>query len=415
MDFFEHLQQRDDIPVIAHPFVKPVTSFKDRLLSRYTKLFATRIKPMRPLALINGTMAVYDLTQPPMDSAPFANVIRNGFDYVILRRKALPINMVLMLNAVCDMKCRHCSARNYIQSDRKPLSKEEVKDLVDQFVDLGGSSLIYCGGEPTIHPDLLELVDYVPKDESVISIFSNGSRLEEMADELKGAGLFGTLVSIDSPDPAKHDEYRGSPGAFARAISAVRKMRELDMLVGISSYMTRQDLAAGDWDRVMQLAVETDALQVFMFDTVPTGAIIDEQEMVLRPEDRETLKKLTMAQNAAPTGPGVMGQSWVNSADGFGCFAGFYQLYVTAFGDVCPCDFTPISFGNIRETRLDVIWDRMRNSDDWGRRFPECRMQDVCFRERSIDLIPEGTPWPVTYEQILEWRKAADKDKCCDS
>jgi MoaA/NifB/PqqE/SkfB family radical SAM enzyme len=409
MDFFEQIKQRTDLPVIDYPHVLRARSLTDKLLAGYVKHFGTRIGPMKPIALVNGDMVVYDLTQPPMDSQVGARVLRTGFDFIVRKKPAKPINMVLMLNSACDMKCVHCSAREYIKSDRKPLVRTEVMELVDQFVEMNGASLIYSGGEPTLHKDLLELVDYVPKDKSVISIFTNGSRLADLANELRGAGLFGTLVSLDSHDQETHDSRRRKPGAFQQALKGVEALHKEGMLAGISSYMTRKDLYDGKWDKVVALAESVSAHQVFMFDAVPTGAMMNDSEARLMPEDRERLKKLTMAQNAKPSGPAVMGQSWVNSGDGFGCFAGFYQLYVNSFGDVTPCDFTPISFGNIREEPLQKIWDRMRASEDWGERFPECRMQDDCFRSRTIDLIPEGTQWPVPYETILQLRKQADE------
>ncbi len=411
MDFFDQLKHRTDLPKIDYPHVPPATGIRDKLLSGYLKRFGKRLGPMKPIALVNGKMAVYDLTQPPMDSAPGSRVLRTGFDYMVLRKQARPINMVLMLNAACNMRCIHCSARDYLQADRKPLSREEVKALVDQFVELGGASLIYSGGEPTIHPHLLELVDYVPKDKAVISIFTNGSRLGDLAGELRGAGLFGTLVSIDSSTPEVHDRRRGREGAFAEAMKGIEAMHAAGMLVGVSSYMTRKDLERGEWDPIIALAESVGAHQVFMFDAVPTGALRSDQEFRLTQAHRTRLKELTMAQNATPSGPAVMGQSWVNSADGFGCFAGFYQLYVNAFGDVCPCDFTPISFGNVREEPLQVIWNRMRESEDWGERFPECRMQDDAFRARSIDLVPEEMPLPVPYEMLLELRRKAGIDQ----
>jgi MoaA/NifB/PqqE/SkfB family radical SAM enzyme len=407
MDFFEQLKTRTDLPQVNYPHVPRAKGLGDKLLASYLKRFGKGLGPMKPIAMVNQDMPVYDLTQPPMNSAPGARVLRTGLNYMLLRKEARPINMVLMLNAACNMRCAHCSARDYLDSNRKPLETSEVKNLVDQFVELGGSSLIYSGGEPTIHKDLLELIDYVPKEKSVISIFTNGSRLADLAPELRSAGLFGTLVSIDSADADEHDRLRGAKGAFAGAVRGVEALHEQGMLVGISSYMTRQNLADGDWDRIMALANQLKAYQVFMFDAVPTGAIMHETHTRLSPADRNRLKELTMAQNATPSGPAVMGQSWVNSADGFGCFAGFYQLYVNSFGDVCPCDFTPISFGNIREEPLVDIWAKLRQSSDWGQRFPECRMQDDTFRSRSVDLIPSDLPWPVSYETLLELRRDA--------
>ena len=145
-----------------------------------------------------------------------------------------------------------------------------------------------------------------------------------------------------------------------------------------------------------------------MFDAVPTGAFLNERDLVLSPDDRAAIRELVKAQNASPTGPAVMGQSWVNSPEGFGCFAGFYQLYVSANGDVAPCDFTPISFGNVRDEPLGKIWRRMRDSEEWGSRHNECRMQDPEFRRNTVDLVPEGTPWPVPYEALVELRAARD-------
>jgi len=402
MDFFEQLS-RHDLPAIDYPFVRRATRLSDKLLGAYARRFFDRLKPMKPIALVNG-MPAYDLTQPPLDSAPGARVLHTGFEYVFLKRKARPITMVVMLNSACNMHCRHCSARNYIHSGRRPLDTQELKALVDQFIELNGASVIFSGGEPTLHPNLLELIDYVPKDKAVVAMFTNGWNIPDMASELRGAGLFGTLVSIDSADPDTHDRCRGKEGAFRQGMKALESLEAEGMLAGVSSYMTKPDLLDGGFDRILHLADRMKAHQLFLFDTVPTGALLNEKELLLHPEDRANLRELVKKQNASPTGPAIMGQSWVNSAEGFGCFAGFYQLYVTASGEVTPCDFTPVSFGNVAQEPLDRIWDRMRASPEWGVRHSECRMQDPAFRARTTDLLPQGEELPVRYERLEELR-----------
>lgn len=141
MDFFEQLK-RDDLPVVTHPDLKKATRISDRLLGGYLKLFNTRLGPMKPIARVNGLVA-YDLTQPPLDSEAGARVLRTGFNYIVLRKQARPINMVLMMTPICDMKCQHCSARNYMRSERKPLNPAEIKDVVEQFVEMGGASVVF--------------------------------------------------------------------------------------------------------------------------------------------------------------------------------------------------------------------------------------------------------------------------------
>ena len=405
MDFFEQLK-RPDLPRIQIPHVKPTRKLSDRLLGAYLKRFNNRLSPMKPIALVNE-MPVYDITQPPIGSLAGSRVLRTGFDYVVRKKPARPIAMVFMLNAACNMRCRHCSARNHMGTDRKPLEYEEILDLSDQFLEMNGSAFVITGGEPTLHPRLLDIVDHVDKDKAIVSMFTNGFRLEEMADDLLSAGMFGVLVSLDSDRPEVHDELRRKEGAFATAMRGVDKLRELDALIAISTYMTKPDLEEGYFDRMVDLAASRGAHQLFLFDTVPTGALLHERSLVLSADDRNVVKDLVKRQNASPAGPAIMGQSWVNSEEGFGCFAGFYQMYVTAYGDVTPCDFTPISFGNVRDEPLQTIWDRMRASEEWGQRHMECRMQDECFRRKTIDLLPEDATWPVSYEEIVELRRTA--------
>jgi len=408
MDFFEHLK-REDLVEVHYPFVKKSTRWTDRLLAGYLKLFNTRLKPMKPVGLVNG-MPAYDLTQPPIGSEAGARVIRTGFDYMVRKKAARPINMVVMVNSACNMRCSHCSAKNYMGKGVKPMSYEVLESLVDQFVEMSGASVVLSGGEPTLHPRLLDLIDHVDKSKAVVALFTNGSKLPGMAAELRAAGVFGTLVSLDSADPTVHDTRRNKEGSFAQALKAIEALKANDMLAGISTYISRFGMQKGSFEQMVALGEEIGVDQVFAFDAVPTGALMHEADWVLTKDDRWALKEMIKAQNASPTGPAIMGQSWVNSSEGFGCFAGFYQLYVTAAGDVCPCDFTPITFGNVCDEPLQVIWDRMRSSPEWGVKHNECRMQDRCFRSTTIDLIPPGTPWPVPYQKIVELRRAKGLD-----
>jgi len=49
----------------------------------------------------------------------------------------------------------------------------------------------------------------------------------------------------------------------------------------------------------------------------------------------------------------------VESPEVFGCGAGTQHLYIDCRGNVCPCDFTPLSFGNIRQESFADVWQRM--------------------------------------------------------
>ena len=81
-----------------------------------------------------------------------------------------------------------------------------------------------------------------------------------------------------------------------------------------------------------------------------------------------------------------------------GCFAGWCQLYVTAYGDVTPCDFTPLRFGNCRTEPVADIWKRLASHEAYCERSRHCRMQDHEFRAKYIDHIPDAGPFPYPVE-----------------
>jgi MoaA/NifB/PqqE/SkfB family radical SAM enzyme len=407
LDFFDQLS-RDDLPRVAHPTLARDRRASSRMVMPLVRLFRRRLEPLKPLALVNG-MVAYDLTQPPLESEPSMRIMRTAFRHRFLRQEALPITLVLMTTAACNMRCRHCSAERTMRQGGNGLSYEELCDVIDQFLEMGGSSVVFSGGEPTLHPRLLDLVARVPANKAITTMFTNGSRVDRSyADELYSAGMFSALVSIDSPDAAEHDSRRNSEGAFDQAVQAARAVREAGMLAGLSSYMSRGDLVAGGFAKLTRLAEDVGVHQLFLFDAVPTGALIHDTEMILGPGNRAKLRDMVSAYNGLPYGPGIMGQSWVNSSEGCGCFAGFYQAYLTADGEFTPCDFTPISFGNVREAPLLDLWRAMRASPEWGRRFGECRMQDPEFRRTHIDVIPDDEPLPVRYERVLELGDSQD-------
>jgi MoaA/NifB/PqqE/SkfB family radical SAM enzyme len=67
-------------------------------------------------------------------------------------------------------------------------------------------------------------------------------------------------------------------------------------------------------------------------------------------------------------------------AETFGCNAGGKMVYVDAFGEVSPCVFTPMSFGNLRERPLDELVAEMASCMSPGRR---------CWLNRNYRVLRE--------------------------
>jgi cyclic pyranopterin phosphate synthase len=105
----------------------------------------------------------------------------------------------------CNFRCLYCMPLEGMQWLPKSdiLSYEEIADVVAQLAPLGLRRLRITGGEPTIRPNLDELIRMlraVPNVED-IALSTNGVRLPQIAQLYRDAGLDRVNISADSLRP----------------------------------------------------------------------------------------------------------------------------------------------------------------------------------------------------------------------
>lgn len=348
---------------------------------------------------------------PPVGSRPQFRALRGLLKKELFGRPS-PIAMTFAVTYACPCHCVHCSAGNHLRGDVAELSTVEAKRVIDEAQELGVTIIAFTGGEPLVRQDLCELIAHVNPDKAMPILFTNGLLLtDENVEKLAEAGLYTLFVSLDSPVAAEHDRLRGMPGLFERAVAGMRKIKAKGVFVGISSYATRSATERGMYKRLHALAQELGVDDLILFDGVPTGKLLRDTDEVLMPAQRKEIMEYSEFVFANGIMPPFCSQSWQNSVEGYlsgiGCLAANIQCYVSAYGDVAPCDFTPLSFGNVREEPLAKIWERMISHPAYDHRVSYCRMQEAAFRRRYIDPIPEGAPLPYPIEELESSEVAA--------
>jgi MoaA/NifB/PqqE/SkfB family radical SAM enzyme len=310
----------------------------------------------------------------------------------------------------CQCKCVHCSADPSVNPGRQELTTEELKTNVTAAQDLGASIVIYTGGEPLLHPDIFDLIRHVDKERSISMIFTNGDRLSpENCAKLAEAGLFSLNVSIDSVRPEVHDEARKVPGLYDKAWQGIKNTQAAGILAGVSTYASSESIANGDLEKLLKKAQAEGANEVTIFDCIPSGKFLKRTDLILSPDEKKRIIELAKKYHEMDHPMGVIAMAHVNSPEGVGCFGARTQFYVTAYGDVDPCDFNPISFGNVREMPLDAIWYKMTAHPDFSIHHKTCRMQTPEYRARYIDVLPDEIKFPIYIEDVERYR--AEKEK----
>jgi MoaA/NifB/PqqE/SkfB family radical SAM enzyme len=100
---------------------------------------------------------------------------------------------------------------------------------------------------------------------------------------------------------------------------------------------------------------------------------------LLTQEHVKKLRDFHVNTNRRGRKPKICAFNHVESPEYFGCGGGTQHMFIDYNGQVCPCDFTPLSFGCIEQQPLAEIWQRMNDAMNNPRR--------NCFIRKNYHII----------------------------
>jgi cyclic pyranopterin phosphate synthase len=107
----------------------------------------------------------------------------------------------------CNLRCVYCMPASGMHFMPRPelLTSEELVLVVRAAAKAGFRKIRLTGGEPSLRPDLIELVRAIKSVPGIehMAMTTNGLRLHKTAAALKEAGLDRLNISIDTLDPVK--------------------------------------------------------------------------------------------------------------------------------------------------------------------------------------------------------------------
>jgi len=133
------------------------------------------------------------------------------------------------ITSACNYRCRWCSIWK-IKSKFQSLQK--IEEILENLKKGGIKFLGITGGEPTLHPNILDIIKMAKEKKFIVGLNSNGSRPDiiESISEIK-IDLIG--ISLDSHDAKIMDEWRGARGAFKNSVESVKICKEINQAVNV--------------------------------------------------------------------------------------------------------------------------------------------------------------------------------------
>ncbi len=274
-----------------------------------------------------------------------------------------PFKVDVALTYACNNACAHC----YNAADRlamSSLTREQWFEVLDKLHAIGAPHLILTGGEPTLHPDLHELIRYADAKGFIVGMNSNGRALARpgLAKQLAAAGLNHIQITLESCHADMHDAMTAAPGAFAQTIAGIRNALDAGLHTITNTTLTRrnQGHALALVDFVYALGLRTFAMNSMIYagggvsapDAIPAGELAP-----LLASVRDHAEALGMrflwytVTDYCQFSPLELGLAPKR------CNAAEYSLCIEPNGDVLPCQSYYVAAGNILRDPWDAIWN----------------------------------------------------------
>jgi MoaA/NifB/PqqE/SkfB family radical SAM enzyme len=315
--------------------------------------------------------------------------------FAATRMPALYTPKILTIAATyrCQCRCFHCGVSDYLQPQSNELSTDEIRTLIAQARDIHSIvQVTFTGGEALLRQDIFELISFSKQADFYTKIDSHGGMLDKtMLGKLKNAGLDRIDISIDHFLPDEHDRLRRMAGLFDTVRQAVGLCRDLAIDCYLQTYVTHQNLGDGTLEKVLQRAQEWKAARIKIQPPALLGKWRTNDKACLEKEDYRLLDRLLARY------PAAYFESEFFSARDYPhiCKIGLKgNIYVTAYGQVLPCCYLPLAFGNIRERPLIDVLRHMygRNGISKARPYQGCLCGN---RDFFAGLIHEASFLPI--------------------
>lgn len=167
---------------------------------------------------------------------------------------------VLWLGLRCDVRCKFCYDGHLPKRDKIWVAVDKATSTLDKFrYYYQNTAVDFMGGEPTLHPNVLDIVSHAARIGLRPTVITHGMRLAEMdrAEAYRLAGIYDFLVSIHGVGETVSMIHGRGAGNFERQIRALDNLRALGIPFRFNVTMIRDNLA--QLEAIAQLAGEKGA------------------------------------------------------------------------------------------------------------------------------------------------------------
>ena len=301
------------------------------------------------------------------------------------------------LTQACNLRCWFCYDAKHRSAHH--MNTRDISTAMRDLYAFGVRTLIYLGGEPTLHPDLVKILKYGDKIGFQQCIITNGQLSSN--DMLSQWSMIPSLtigVSVHSDCPEIHDKITGIQGSHFRVQEFLRKLEKYNI-----TWYAQTSLTSLNFQHLCKLHEFLQSfgtpLRMDLSRMVNSASSNTSEDRFLT--EREYIDVFRQINSLADEGVHVRMEAFprcwlrkISESYGFNydnlrrsvrpCFALARQVSIDIYGNARLCPTGGASLGNIFSEGIEAVWhsayaDRLRTFSWLPKHCQKCHDFRFCY------------------------------------
>ncbi|MBL9093185.1 MAG: radical SAM protein [Planctomycetaceae bacterium] len=255
-----------------------------------------------------------------------------------------PFLYISIVNS-CNLRCQGCWVD--VAAKQHTIDLSAIDRLISESKEMGNSFFGILGGEPFMHPEVLEIFERHP--DCYFQVFTNGQLIDdEVAARMRRAGNVTPLVSVEGSEIIS-DVRRGRPEVYSRTMDGLQACLRNKLLTGVCTSLCASnidDLLTEQWvDRLIEMGV-----MYMWYHTYRAVGPEPHPELCLTPEQQRRVRQFVVDTRA--TKPiGVVDAYYDGAGKALCPAATGFTHHVSPWGDIEPCPIVQFAKESIHDPR----------------------------------------------------------------
>ena len=272
----------------------------------------------------------------------------------IQRGEFFPPFLYLSILNSCNLRCQGCWVD--VAAERVAIDLATLNATINDAKAHGNAFFGILGGEPFMHPELLDL--FAAHPDCYFQVFTNGQFItEKIAKRLRELGNVTPLISIEGREVVS-DERRGNKQVYERTLRGLRACLKERILTGVATSVCQTNIGDLCTEKWLQELIDFGAHYVWFHTFRPVGPKMNPQ-LALTPQQLVQVRRFVVEMRTKMP-IGIVDAYYDGGGNALCPMSTGISHHVGPKGDIEPCPIIQFATENIRDPR--GIFATMRDS-----------------------------------------------------